>query len=142
MSHAVERLVVFFETLSPRSLQRLGEFYAEDARFQDPFHAVVGVAAIAGIFGRMYENLLEPRFVVRQRIQQGEQVVLTWDFHFRFRRYRSAQAHCIHGASLLLLAPDGRIRAHHDYWDAAELYEKLPLAGALARWLRARIAKG
>ena len=32
----------------------------------------------------------------------------------------------------LRFAPDGRIALHRDYWDAAEeLYEKLPLVGAL-----------
>ncbi|MFN4005691.1 MAG: nuclear transport factor 2 family protein [Hylemonella sp.] len=139
MSHAVERIVVFFETLTPQDLQRFEHYYTPDATFKDPFHAVQGVAAIAAIFARMFEDLLEPRFVVTGRIQQGEQVVLTWDFHFRFRRFRPAQAQCIRGASLLLLAPDGRIRQHRDYWDAAEeLYEKLPLVGALMRWLRRR----
>jgi hypothetical protein len=35
----------------------------------------------------------------------------------------------------------GRVSLHRDYWDAAEeLYEKLPVVGALMRWLRRRIA--
>jgi steroid delta-isomerase len=47
---------------------------------------------------------------------------------------------CIRGATLLRLGADGRISDHRDYWDAAEeLYEKLPLIGALMRWLRRRI---
>ena len=34
---------------------------------------------------------------------------------------------------------DGRIVMHRDYWDVAEeLYEKLPLIGALMRWLKRR----
>ena len=38
-----------------------------------------------------------------------------------------------------ILADDGRIRLHRDYWDAAEeLYEKLPVLGHLMRWLRRR----
>jgi steroid delta-isomerase len=45
----------------------------------------------------------------------------------------------VHGATHLRFAPDGRIALHRDYWDAAEeLYEKLPLVGALMRWLRSR----
>ena len=33
----------------------------------------------------------------------------------------------------------GRILLHRDYWDAAEeLYEKIPLVGALMRWLKTR----
>ena len=40
-----------------------------------------------------------------------------------------------------MLADDGRITLHRDYWDAAEeLYEKLPVIGTLMRWLRRRLA--
>ena len=40
----------------------------------------------------------------------------------------------------LKLAPDGRVRWHRDYWDAAgELYEKLPVIGAVMRWLKHRM---
>jgi hypothetical protein len=46
----------------------------------------------------------------------------------------------IRGGTHLKLAADGRIALHRDYWDAAEeLYEKLPLVGALMRWLKRRV---
>jgi len=47
------------------------------------------------------------------------------------------------GASHLLLDADGRITSHRDYWDAAEeLYEKLPVLGALMRILKRRAQAG
>ena len=139
MSHAVEKIVVFFETLSPQSLERFGQFYTEDAYFKDPFNEVRGLPAIQKIFAHMYVSLHEPRFVVTGRIVEGDQVFLRWDFHFRFRKFKSDQTQTIRGATHLRLAPDGRIRHHRDYWDAAEeLYEKLPLLGGLMRWLKAR----
>ncbi len=139
MSHAVEKIVVFFETLSPQSLERFGQFYTEDAYFKDPFNEVRGLPAIQKIFAHMYESLHEPRFVVTGRIVEGEQVFLRWDFHFRFRKFKSEQTQTIRGATHLRLAPDGRIRHHRDYWDAAEeLYEKLPLLGGLMRWFKRR----
>ena len=56
------------------------------------------------------------------------------------KRWRRGEQ-CIHGGSHLRFAPDGRIAEHRDYWDAAEeLYAKLPVIGALMRWLRARAA--
>jgi steroid delta-isomerase len=139
MSHAVEKIVVFFETLSPKSVERFGQFYTEDAYFKDPFNEVRGLAAIQQIFAHMYVALHEPRFVVTGRIVEGEQVFLSWDFHFRFRNFKSDQPQTIRGATHLRLAPDGRIRSHRDYWDAAEeLYEKLPVVGGLMRWLKKR----
>lgn len=139
MSHAVERIVVFFETLTPESVARFGEFYADDAVFKDPFNAVQGVPAIQRIFQHMYVNLHEPRFVVTGRVAQGGEVFLTWDFRFRFKRFSPQREQLIRGASHLHLAADGRIALHRDYWDAAEeLYEKLPVVGGLMRWLKRR----
>lgn len=139
MSHAVEKIVVFFESLTPESVQRFSQFYTEDAYFKDPFNEVRGIAPIQSIFAHMYTALHEPRFVVTARIVEGEQVFLSWDFHFRFRNFKSGQPQVIRGASHLRLAADGRIRSHRDYWDAAEeLYEKLPLVGGLMRWLKKR----
>ncbi len=132
----VPRIVALFESLSPQDLARLGEFYSADACFKDPFNEVRGVVAIQAIFAHMFASLDEPRFVVRDVIQQGENCFLSWDFNFRMKRFSRAPQ-TIRGGSHLRLAADGRISVHRDYWDAAEeLYEKLPLLGPLMRWLK------
>ncbi|MDD4943852.1 MAG: nuclear transport factor 2 family protein [Rhodoferax sp.] len=136
----VAQIVRFFETLSPQSVAQLGQFYAPQARFTDPFNNVVGVAAISAIFDHMFVSLQQPRFVVVARVLQGSQCFLTWEFRFGFKGYQAGQAQVILGASHLVLSDTGLITVHRDYWDAAqELYEKLPLLGGLMRWLRARL---
>lgn len=133
----VQRAVGFYEGLREADLARLPELYAADARFVDPFNDVRGVAPIRAIFERMFATLREPRFVVDDAIAQGDQAFLTWDFRFAAR---GGAPMTIRGATHLRFAPDGRIAEHRDYWDAAgELYEKLPLVGALMRWLKRRI---
>ncbi len=133
----VIRLVQFFEQMSPTDLARIGEFYAADARFKDPFNDVQGVPAITAVFAHMYRALEAPRFVVHQSISEGDQCFLAWEMRFRFRRFDRATAQCVRGGSHLVFAPNGRVALHRDYWDAAEeLYEKLPAVGALMRWLK------
>lgn len=135
----VDRIVDFFETLSPERLTRLDAVYTDDARFKDPFNEVRGVPAIRRVFEHMYASLHEPRFIVTQRLVDGAQCFLVWEFRFRMRRFDTHTEQVIRGGSHLLLAADGRIAEHRDYWDAAEeLYEKLPLIGGLMRWLKAR----
>jgi ketosteroid isomerase-like protein len=132
------RVVAFFEALSPTALERLGEVYAADARFKDPFNEVVGVPAIREVFDHMYRSLDGPHFVVHDVVVQGDQCFLTWDFRFRFKRF-APQMQTVRGASHLRFDRDGRIAMHRDYWDVAEeLYEKLPAVGALMRWLKRR----
>ena len=134
----VQRIVVLFESLSPQDLPRLAEIYTPDAHFKDPFNEVQGLPAIQRIFEHMFVSLDGPRFAVHDAIVQGDQCFLSWDFSFRMKRF-SRDLQAIRGGSHLLLSADGRIAVHRDYWDAAEeLYEKLPLLGALMRWLKGR----
>jgi steroid Delta-isomerase len=134
-----DRLVEFFETLTPASLERLETFYTSRAYFKDPFNEVRSVAELRGIFSHMYQTLEQPRFVVTERIVDGAQCFLTWNFEFRFKRFERATLQTVRGGSHLKFAPDGRVYFHRDYWDAAEeLYEKLPLVGGLMRWLKKR----
>ncbi len=136
---AVQRIVLFFETLQPSSVQGMAHFYTADAYFKDPFNEVHGLAEIERIFGHMYVALDQPHFVVTDRVVQGAQCFLVWDFKFRFKRFDTTTLQTVRGTSHLRFAPDGRVRYHRDYWDAAaELYEKLPWVGGLMRWLKKR----
>ena len=138
---ALPEVVDFFENLTPQSLARIDGIYGPGARFRDPFSEVEGVDAISRIFEHMFERLDSPRFVVLDRLADGDQAFLTWDFEFRFRGSRRAGLERIHGSTHLRFDPDGRIAVHRDYWDAAEeLYGKLPVLGGLMRWLRRRAA--
>ena len=134
----VARVVAMFESITPADVSRLGEFYASDARFKDPFNDVRGVPAIERVFAHMFVALDSPRFVVRDIVAEGDQCFLTWDFLFRFRRF-SRDEQVVHGGSHLRFDAQGRVVLHRDYWDAAEeLYEKLPGIGAFMRFLKRR----
>jgi steroid delta-isomerase len=131
------RVIDFYQRLAPADLARIGELYAPDAHFRDPFNEVQGTAAIARIFQHMFSALQQPRFEVASAIAQGDEAFLTWNFHFR----RGQRDFRIHGGTRLLFDGSGRIALHRDYWDAAEeLYAQLPLLGGLMRWLRRRLA--
>ena len=137
---AAQRLILFYEQLSPARLSELDVYYAPDAHFKDPFNDVHGLPAIAQIFAHMFATLEQPHFTVIQHIVQDDQASLRWAFHFRLRRWRPQVAQCIHGVTLLRFDAQGRVTMHHDYWDASELYEKLPVLGGLMRWLRQSVS--
>lgn len=138
---ALDRAIHFFETLAPDDLEQIDAIYAPQASFKDPFNEVQGPVAIAAIFAHMFEALDQPHFVVRERIDGGTQAFVTWDFKFAFKRGSPTGIQTIRGASHLQFDASGRIMMHRDYWDAAEeLYEKLPVLGALMRWLRRKLA--
>ena len=134
----VARLRTFFETLTPEAVERLGDHYAPDARFKDPFNEVVGVPAIRAVFAAMYRQVERPRFVITRSACNGNDAFLAWDLLFAFRGDKGREQ-TIRGATHIQFAADGRVALHRDYWDAAEeLYEKLPVLGTLMRWLKRR----
>jgi len=134
---SVAALAAWYETLTPESLARVGEHYAANAWFKDPFNEVGGLDAIRRVFAHMFETLEEPRFRVLERVVNDEAALLTWEFSFRLR---GRELH-VRGASHLKYNGRGKVVYHRDYWDTAEeLYAKLPLVGALMRWLRRRLS--
>jgi steroid delta-isomerase len=132
------RLASFYETLSPGSLDQLGELYAASARFIDPFNDVTGLAPLRAVFAHMFETLDGPRFTVLEAMAGERSGFLLWTF--RFRR-AGGQEQQILGTTHLRFDDAGRVLLHHDHWDVAgQLYETLPLLGALMRWLRRRLS--
>lgn len=142
-AQALARLADYFETMTPESVGRIGDYYAPDARFKDPFNDVRGVPAIRQVFHHMFGQVGQPRFIVTQRIggEGGGNAVLLWQFHFNARFGLRERAQVIHGASHLRFDGAGLVLLHRDYWDAAEeLYGKLPLLGSLMRALARKLA--
>jgi steroid Delta-isomerase len=133
------RVAAFYEALTPQSLVRLDTVYAEGARFIDPFNDVSGQTAIRWVFEHMFQVLDGPRFQVLSSVTEGDDCFLLWNF--RFHRKGNPRAMLIHGSTHVRFAADGRVAMHRDYWDPArEVYEAVPLLGALMRWLRRRLA--
>ncbi len=133
---SLDKLVRVFESIQVDKLDLLAQIYSEDVWFKDPFNEVSGLVAVTEIFRHMFTQVDAPRFVVTTQILQGDQAFLSWNFLFRMKRFFSAEQ-CIRGATHLHFNAEGRVTVHRDYWDAAEeLYEKLPVLGALMRGLK------
>lgn len=140
----VDEILQWFEHLAPADVTQLNQWYTPKARFKDPFKQVQGVPQVQAIFQHMFEALENPRFVITNRIVQGDQCFVVWDFLFRYKTMQRGVDQHIHGGSHLVFkaGEDGvwRIDLHRDYWDAAEeMYEKFPVIGSLMRWLKNKV---
>ena len=89
MSERLDHLIGYFETITEATVQKLRDLYAADASFKDPFNEVHKVEQIEQIFAHMFGPLSEPRFIVRARIEQGDEAFLTWDFRFRIKKIQT-----------------------------------------------------
>jgi len=137
--NTIEPLIAWFETLNAQSTARIGEFYAADAFFKDPFNEVRGVERLQRVFDHMFDQVLEPRFRITDRVVALNGAMLVWEFSFRLKP--GADPVSVRGASHLRFDAGGKVAYHRDYWDTSEeLYAKLPLIGALMRLLRRRLS--
>lgn len=131
------RLVDWFESLQPGTLDTIDLIYASDASFRDPFNDVCDVATIRAVYAHMFEALEHPRFEVIEIVEQERKVCLVWLFRFGWRQ----KSFEIEGSTIFDLNADGLIARHRDYWDVAQgIYEHLPLLGSVLRTLRKRMA--
>lgn len=136
MMKDTEKLIQYFETLSLVKVAEMGDYYAQDAYFCDPFNEVHCLQDIQAIFTDMFHKLDQPAFKITDVFQAEQGVVLIWDFTFNVKLLR-LMPFKIHGNSVLKFNPQGKVCYHRDYWDSsAELYAKLPLFGLIFRGLR------
>ena len=137
MNERIDVIAAWFESLSPQTLSTIGTIYAQDAHFVDPFNDVHGLPAITHIYAHMFQTLEQPRFTILRRVVQGADAFLVWRFDGALR----GRAFAIEGATALRLDAQGRIAAHQDYWDpASQVYERIPLLGAVLRRLRRKMS--
>lgn len=139
MKHAA--LIDFYQTLTPESVARFGEFYSADAWFKDPFNEVRGLPAIERIFRHMFTQVGEPRLVVTETVADDGGAVLVWEFCYRVRLWGKGETQVMRGVSHLKFDAAGKVSQHRDYWDTGEeLYMKLPVLGGMWRGLRRMLA--
>lgn len=132
-----DELAEWFETLTPASLQGIASVYAPNATFRDPFNDLRGVTSVRQVYQHMFETLVEPRFVITSKLIESGNAFMTWRFLFTLR----GKAYVIEGGTRFVLDEQGLIAMHRDYWDAAqELYEKIPVLGAVLRGLRRKLS--
>lgn len=128
-------LIAWFESLTPETVPAIRDFYSDPTWFRDPFHEIKDRKGVEAMFQKMFFALEMPRFKVTEVVREGHDAFLVWTFDFTLKRH----GHRITGCSHLKFDAMQRVCYHRDYWDAAEeVYEKIPLLGAVLRRLKNR----
>lgn len=136
----LERYARFWEELSAERLPALAGLLAPNVRFKDPFNDVRGIDATIAVMRTMFDHGT-PRFEVADRAQ-GEAGT-------GYLRWRCVIARAgggsivLEGVSEIRFDAGGLVAEHVDHWDAAEqVYEHVPVLGALIRLVKRRLKVG
>ena len=136
----IERFCALFNRMTVESLDQLGDVYATDINFTDPFVSIHGLPALTEYFQGAYANVIECRFEFADTIHSGQDVCIPWVMKLRHKRIRGGELISVDGISRLRLKGD-HVVVHRDYFDAGQLlYENLPVLGSAVRWIRKHAA--
>ena len=138
-SKQIQNYALFFENLNKNiSIEEYRTIFSEEIYFEDPFQKTKGIKAIYKIFEHMYKSVDEPRFIVKEIIEQENIAYLQWNFIFKYKNCKDIESFT--GVSRIELNDDLKVISHIDYWDAASnIYEKVPLLKSILRFIKTKI---
>ena len=136
------RFAAFFEGMTPDDVARLGEIYADDVHFVDPFSDFTGLDRLKRVFAAMFEGMRDYGLTVEEQgMISADTGLVRWTMGGFVKALGPARWE-VKGVSLIRFGADGRVAEHLDYWDAAgQMYERLPVLGWILKRIRRRIAQ-
>ncbi len=139
MAAVVEGFKAFYRDLTRVPLDRIESVYTGQVIFRDPVHEIRGADALMAYMGRMCDSLSEGRFEYLDELVGDHSAYIKWLMHFRHPSLGNRLI-TVRGASHIEF--DQRIHFHEDIYDMGEmLYEHVPVAGSITRWLKHRLTK-
>lgn len=137
---ALKAYIDYYENLEPDRIDLLNDMVTTDVRFKDPFQDVSGVEEMKFVLSKMFDDTDNPQFKITDfAYGQDKTAYLRWDFTFKSKN--SDKSWLVIGMSEVIFNEEGFITSHIDHWDAAsQLYQKVPVLGALMRFLQNKIA--
>ncbi len=128
-----QRLQEFYETLPverERALDRLGDLFAQDVHFRDPFRDTHGIEPLRELFARMFRQYRLVEFTGFSREGDDSRFVLTYEMHLGM----AVGPTFVTQMASVVRARDGRVSDLVDYYDfPSALASPVPLLGALYR---------
>lgn len=137
MDNWLENYINVLEKLEPNNLQSLKAVTTDAVEFRDPFNHTHSQQDFIAIMADMFERLPSVHFTIQQTSQEGYSAFIRWTFT---AHSKLTGEFTIEGTSRLEADKQGLVTLHHDFWDASELMQRLPILGCLIGKLRRKIS--
>lgn len=138
LESTARQYALFFENVTPERIKEVHELISDDLHFIDPFNDVKGRENFEKVFHKMYEDVQEPRFKILDLAWSGDLCFMRWDFTCKQKHLGNWS---VRGLTEVHFDAQGKVSAHYDYWDASRhFYRKLPIVGAMIKWIAGRAA--
>lgn len=133
---AIERFKAFYRVFSTEVIRKeLRGLYADSAYFRDGFKEVVGIDAMEAYFLNSAEGIQSCTFDIQETAAHQGNYYFRWVMHLSMKRSPDDPIRTV-GMSHVRYNDGGKVIFHQDYWDTGAVYEKIPVMGAVIRWIR------
>lgn len=132
-----ERYVNALQNLSEDNLSQFLTLLDEDVHFKDPFNEGQGTDYFHHAMIDMYEKLDDVRFDVFEQCYADGTLVMHWVYS---AKQKTLGEFSFKGVSWVKFNDEGKVTHHSDYWDSAELMQRVPLLGAAVRYFKRQAA--
>lgn len=133
---AIARFKEFYRVFSAEVIRKgLRGLYADGAYFRDGFKEVVGIEAMEAYFQKSAEGIESCTFDIQGVAVDDGNYYFRWVMHLRMKRSPDDPIQTV-GMSHVRYDAEGKVIFHQDYWDTGAVYEKIPVMGAVIRWIK------
>ncbi|MCX5839704.1 MAG: nuclear transport factor 2 family protein [Deltaproteobacteria bacterium] len=133
---AVARFVDFYKVFSSEVIRKgLRGLYADGAYFRDGFKEVLGIEAMEAYFLNSAEGVQSCTFDIQEMVVHQGNYYFRWVMHLTMKRSPDDPIQTV-GMSHVRYDAKGKVIFHQDYWDTGAVYEKIPVMGAVIRWIK------
>lgn len=130
-------LAGFLNGLTPERLGTLGDIYSPGIEFRNPLHQIRGLAELRRVYEHLFQQFAQLSVTVTDVHGDERTGFLLWTMDYR----SSGSDHSLTGTSHIRFAPDGRVAAQTDHWDASfPIYGAYPLVGWAMRNIKRALA--
>ncbi len=137
----LDQFVEVFGALNKHNLSLLSDIYSESVIFEDPAHQIIGLGNVMQYFAKMYDNVIECRFDIHDKIANENNAFLHWTMHLSHPKLRCGRHIEVTGCTYLTF-DQGKVTFHRDFFDLGEmLYENLPIIGKLIKVLKKQLGQ-
>lgn len=137
MDNWLEQYGQVLENLNADNLTELEACLTEGVEFRDPFNHSHCRDDFISIMRDMFEKLDNVSFVVHQTLDREQHGYLYWTFTASSRTTGNLS---VEGTSRVEIDDAGLICLHHDFWDASELLQGLPVLGRIIAMIRRKLS--
>jgi hypothetical protein len=135
----IQGFIDFYSIFSEERIKSsVRDLYADDAYFRDGFREVRGVGNIESYFLSTTEAFHECIFDIQDVAYSNGNYYFRWIMKLTLKRDKENPLEAA-GMSHIRFNTKGEVVFHQDYWDTAALYERLPVIGAIIRWVKKQI---